>query len=298
MIKSIYEEDTENTVKGTTNLVDPSDKENDEESLLETANKLDEVLGTDGSNNDVLYGENAAFPESPLVPVEYSNSSAKCIVKEQGLEEGELDPTTATALKLRYRIFNDTSIRMSIDTEKNVWFVADDIVKVLGYKKDTATVIKQHCHKVYDSKDLDGTNELAKKLVIDTKGGKQAMIAISEPDVYRLIMRSNMPEARNFERWVVEDVLPSIRKTGKYAVKRKIEFSNPEDQAKFEAAKTEASGQCELFPRMVPSVSLPADITDRLNSVKKRLFEQGHTFPNNKEFVKFLVNKALEDLEG
>ena len=298
MIKSIYEEEPENTVKGTTNLVDPSDKENGEESLLETANKLDEVLGTDGSNNEVLYGENAAYPESPLVPVEYSNSSAKCIVKEQGLEEGELDPTTATALKLRYRIFNDTSIRMSIDTEKNVWFVADDIVKVLGYTKDTAAVIKRHCGKVYDSKDLDGTNELAKKLVIDTKGGKQAMIAISEPDVYRLIMRSNMPEARNFERWVVEDVLPSIRKTGKYAVKRKIEFSNSEDQAKFEAAKKELSGQCELFPRMVPSVSLPADITDRLNSVKKRLFEQGHTFPNNKEFVKFLVNKALEDLEG
>ena len=298
MIKSIYEEDTENTAQGATKTVDPSDKENGEESLLETANKLDEVLGTDGSNNEVLYGKNAAFPESPLVPVEYSNSSAKCIVKEQGLEEGELDPTTATALKLRYRIFNDTSIRMSIDTEKNVWFVADDIVKVLGYTKDTAAVIKRHCGKVYDSKDLDGTNELAKKLVIDTKGGKQAMIAISEPDVYRLIMRSNMPEARNFERWVMEDVLPSIRKTGKYAVKRKIEFRNPEDQAKFEAAKTELSGQCELFPRMVPSVSLPADITDRLNSVKKRLFEQGHTFPNNKEFVKFLVNKALEDLEG
>ena len=298
MIKSIYEEDTENTAQGATKTVDPSDKENGEESLLETANKLDEVLGTDGSNNEVLYGENAAYPESPLVPVEYSNSSAKCIVKEQGLEEGELDPTTATALKLRYRIFNDTSIRMSIDTEKNVWFVADDIVKVLGYTKDTAAVIKRHCGKVYDSKDLDGTNELAKKRVIDTKGGKQAMIAISEPDVYRLIMRSNMPEARNFERWVVEDVLPSIRKTGKYAVKRKIEFSNPDDQAKFETAKTEASGQCELFPRMVPSVSLPADITDRLNSVKKRLFEQGQKFPTNKDFVKFLVNKALEDLEG
>ena len=298
MIKSIYEDEAENTAQGATKTVDPSDKENGEESLLETANKLDEVLGTDGSNNEVLYGENAAYPESPLVPVEYSNSSAKCIVKEQGLEEGELDPTTATALKLRYRIFNDTSIRMSIDTEKNVWFVADDIVKVLGYTKDTAAVIKRHCGKVYDSKDLDGTNELAKKLVIDTKGGKQAMIAISELDVYRLIMRSNMPEARNFERWVVEDVLPSIRKTGKYAVKRKIEFSNSEDQAKFEAAKKELSGQCELFPRMVPSVSLPADITDRLNSVKKRLFEQGHTFPNNKEFVKFLVNKALEDLEG
>ena len=120
MIKSIYEEEAENTVQGATKTVDPSDKENGEESLLETANKLDEVLGTDGSDNEVLYGENAAYPESPLVPVEYSNSSAKCIVKEQGLEECELDPTTATALKLRYRIFNDTSIRMSIDTEKNV----------------------------------------------------------------------------------------------------------------------------------------------------------------------------------
>ena len=298
MIKSIYEEDTENTAQGATKTVDPSDKENGEESLLETANKLDEVLGTDGTNNEVLYGENADSYEGPFVPVAYYENGSKFITREQGLKEDELDPTTATALKLRYRIFNDTSIRMSIDTEKNVWFVADDIVKVLGYTKDTAAVIKRHCGKVYDSKDLDGTNELAKKLVIDTKGGKQAMIAISEPDVYRLIMRSNMPEARNFERWVVEDVLPSIRKTGKYAVKRKIEFSNPEDQAKFEAAKTEASGQCELFPRMVPSVSLPADITDRLNSVKKRLFEQGHTFPNNKEFVKFLVNKALEDLEG
>ena len=298
MIKSIYEEDTENTAQGATKTVDPSDKENGEESLLETANKLDEVLGTDGSNNEVLYGKNAAFPESPLVPVEYSNSSAKCIVKEQGLEEGELDPTTATALKLRYRIFNDTSIRMSIDTEKNVWFVADDIVKVLGYTKNTASVIKQHCGKVYDSKDLDGTNELAKKLVIDTKGGKQAMIAISEPDVYRLIMRSNMPEARNFERWVVEDVLPSIRKTGKYAVKRKIEFSNPEDQAKFEAAKAELAGQCELFPNMMPSMTFPKPLTEKINEAKRRLFDQGHTFPNNKEFVKFLITRALEDLNA
>jgi len=217
----------------------------------------------------------------------------------EAIKAEELDPTTAGALRLRYRIFNDTDhVRWFNDDNKETWFVADDVCKILGYK-NTAKAIADHCGKVIDSKYIDESHCLAKKTTVkDVNGQTRAMIAINEPDLYRLIIRSRMPDARKFEHWVMEDVLPSIRKTGKYAVKRKIEFSNPEDQAKFEAAKTELSGQCELFPRMVPSVSLPADITDRLNSVKKRLFEQGHTFPNNKEFVKFLVNKALEDLEG
>lgn len=237
--------------------------------------------------------------ENSLVPVEYSESSAKCVVKESSVDEEDLDQTIASALKIRYRIFNDSSIRMSLDKDKNVWFVADDIVKVLGYAKDTATVIKKHCNKVYDSKDLDGTNELAKKIIVkDAKGANHAMIAISEPDLYRLIMRSNMPEARNFERWVVEDVLPQIRKTGKYAVKRKITFKDPEDAAKYEAAKAELSEQCELFPNMVQSITFPDDVRDRCNAVRQRLFDEGTRFPNNKEFLKFLVNKALEDLEA
>lgn len=296
MLKNIL--DTEDEIEQTStneSLVEPSEKKLP--SLLEQANQLDEILGTDGSNNEALYGENAEHVENPLVPVEYSGSSARCVVKESSIEESELDPTTANALKLRYRIFNDTSIRMALDDQKNVWFVADDICKLLGYK-NTTKAIADHCRKVYDSKDLDGTNELAKKITVDLGDRKRAMIAISEPDLYRLIMRSNMPEARNFERWVVEDVLPQIRKTGKYAVRRKIQFENPEDQAKFEAAKAELASQCELFPRMVPSVSLPADITEKINEAKRRLFDQGHTFPNNKEFVKFLITRALEDLEG
>lgn len=229
--------------------------------------------------------------------------SAEVLESERAANEAikaeELDPTTAGALRLRYRIFNDTDhVRWFPDENKEPWFIADDVCKILGYK-NTAKAIADHCGKVIDSKYIDERHCLAKKMTVkDANGQGRPMIAINEPDLYRLIIRSRMPDASKFEHWVMEDVLPSIRKTGKYAVKRKIEFSNPEDQAKFEAAKTELSGQCELFPRMVPSVSLPADITDRLNSVKKRLFEQGHTFPNNKEFVKFLVNKALEDLEG
>lgn len=276
-MKGIYEEEEEIELKGTTKTVDPLEE------------KEGEIITEKGDVNE---------SDGELVPVEYSGSSAKCIVKEQGLDEGELDQQTASALNIRYRVFNDTAIRTAIDSEKNVWFVADDIVKVLGYTKDTATVVKKHCNKVYDSKDLDGTNELARKIMVDTKGGKQAMIAISEGDMYRLIMRSTMPEARNFEKWVVEDVLPQIRKTGKYAVKRKITMSTPEAQAKYEAAKAALSEQCELFPNVVQSITFPKPMTDKINAVKKRLFDEGHTFPNNKEFVKFLVNKALEELEG
>lgn len=276
-MKGIYEEEDEIELKGATKTVDPL-----EEKEAEVVTEKGDVNESDGE----------------LVPVEYSGSSAKCIVKEQGLDEGELDQQTASALNIRYRVFNDTAIRTAIDSEKNVWFVADDIVKVLGYAKDTAAVIKKHCNKVYDSKDLDGTNELARKIMVDTKGGKQAMIAISEGDMYRLIMRSTMPEARNFEKWVVEDVLPQIRKTGKYAVKRKITFKNPEDAAKYEAAKAELSEQCELFPNMVQSITFPDDVRDRCNAVRQRLFDEGTRFPNSKEFLKFLVNKALEDLEA
>ncbi len=232
------------------------------------------------------------FPKSvnPLVPVEAPN-----MVHNSDLTLSDQSLNFITRL---FRTGNEVRVTKP-DDKGIIWFVADDVCKILGYTKKTADVIKAHCQKVIDSKDLiDGETEMAHKAFIDTNGGKQAMIVITEPDVYRLVMRSRMPQARLFEKWIMEEVVPSVCHRGKYAVKRKIEFSNPEDQAKFEAAKTELSGQCELFPRMVPSVSLPADITDRLNSVKKRLFEQGHTFPNNKEFVKFLVNKALEDLEG
>lgn len=212
------------------------------------------------------------------------------------VKEEELDKNTAEALRIRYRMFNGEDIRMSVDENKNVWFVADDVVKILGYTKDTAAVIKQHCNKVYDTKDLEDGKELAKKITVKTNGGTQSMIAISEPDLYRLIMRSHMPEARSFEKWVVEDVLPSIRKTGKYKVSRKIEYK-PAEPAQVEASEGVEPMQLELFPCNLQSVSFPRPLTDKINAAKKRLYDQGHTFPNNKEFVKFLVAKALETLE-
>ena len=270
MIKSVYEEETENTETCSNESLDQLPKNFD---------------------NNIPACDRDFCPSVEVLESEK--------IANEAIKAEELDPTTAGALRLRYRIFNDVdNVRWFPDENKEPWFIADDVCKILGYK-NTAKAIADHCGKVIDSKDIDERHCLAKKMTVkDANGQGRPMIAINEPDLYRLIIRSRMPDASKFEHWVMEDVLPSIRKTGKYAVRRKIQFTNPEDQAKFEAAKAELAGQCELFPNMMPSMTFPKPLTEKINEAKRRLFDQGHTFPNNKEFVKFLITRALEDLNA
>ena len=65
---------------------------------------------------------------------------------------------------------------------------------------------------------------------LETPGGIQQVRFINEPDLYRLITRSKLPEAEKFEAWVFEEVLPSIRKHGMYATPATIEdmLDNPD----------------------------------------------------------------------
>lgn len=86
------------------------------------------------------------------------------------------------------------------------WFVAKDIADVLGYA-DTDQAIRVHCKGAVES-----------PAPFKTAGGPQKLKIIPERDVYRLIMRSKKQEAEVFEEWVVGEVLPSIRKTGSYAM--------------------------------------------------------------------------------
>ena len=102
-----------------------------------------------------------------------------------------------------------------IDNEGTPWFVAMDVAKALGYN-NPAEAIRDHCKKAnkisHHSKPLPPVN----------------MLIIPESDMYRLVMRSKLPAVEKFQDWVVEEVLPSIRKTGSYSIKtplsRKDEF--------------------------------------------------------------------------
>lgn len=83
-----------------------------------------------------------------------------------------------------------------------------DVCDVLGYKNAT-DAMNQHCKGV------------AKRYPLQTNGGMQETRIINEPDMLRLIVGSQLPAAARFEAWVFEDVLPTIRKTGSYTVKRR-----------------------------------------------------------------------------
>lgn len=98
--------------------------------------------------------------------------------------------------------FNGSDVRV-VDIAGEPHFVGKDVAERLGYANAT-DAMNRHCKGV------------VKRYPLQTAGGKQEARVISEPDVLRLIVNSQLPEAQKFERWVFEDVLPSIRKTGTY----------------------------------------------------------------------------------
>ena len=83
-------------------------------------------------------------------------------------------------------------------------FCGNDVAIALGYS-DTKKAIARHCK--------GGT-----KRPLPTKGGTQDAVFIPEGDIYRLAARSELPGADAFERWIFDEVLPSIRKHGTYAI--------------------------------------------------------------------------------
>lgn len=102
-------------------------------------------------------------------------------------------------------------VRVTANENGEPMLCAKDVAAALGYA-DTADAIQRHCKsgkKVFHphANGIGGVN----------------MVFITEKDVYRLIMRSNLPDAEKFQDWVYEEVLPSIRKHGAYATPQTID---------------------------------------------------------------------------
>lgn len=102
------------------------------------------------------------------------------------------------------------------------WLVASDVAKALGYV-DPAQAIRDNCKKVNKITQQVSTTDRVHIPPI-------TFLIIPESDVYRLVMRSNLPDAERFQDWVVEEVLPSIRKHGAYLTPAKLEevLMNPD----------------------------------------------------------------------
>lgn len=100
--------------------------------------------------------------------------------------------------------FEESFTVRTVTKDNEPWFVAKDICDVLGL-----TNITEALRNLED--DERGSEFL------NTSGGRQKVVIISESGLYALVIRSNKPNARKFRKWITSEVLPSIRKTGKYA---------------------------------------------------------------------------------
>ena len=93
------------------------------------------------------------------------------------------------------------------------WLVGKDVAEVVGYS-NTAKAIRDH---------VDIEDKLSERIVLS--GQNREVILINESGFYSLILRSEMPKAKQFKRWVTAEVLPQIRKTGGYSPNNQLALS-------------------------------------------------------------------------
>lgn len=93
----------------------------------------------------------------------------------------------------------------SMKIDEDPWFVGKDVATALGYAR-TADAIKAH---------VDAEDKLTR--CFTDSGQSRRMTVVNESGMYSLIFGSKLPSAKKFKRWVTDEVLPTIRKTGSYS---------------------------------------------------------------------------------
>lgn len=102
----------------------------------------------------------------------------------------------------------------TIEQDGKILFCGKDVAAALGYQ-NTKDALAKHCKGV------------ANRYPLQTDGGMQQARFITEGDLYRLVASSKLPSAQQFESWVFDEVLPSIRRRGGYMAS--VEDETPEE---------------------------------------------------------------------
>lgn len=152
--------------------------------------------------------------------------------------------------------FEKHEVRMVLVNDEP-YFVGKDVADVLGYS-NSRKALADHV----DSEDKDGVT------IRDTIGREQNIIAINESGLYSLILKSKLPSAKKFKRWVTSEVLPAIRKHGGYLTPEKVEEAilNPDTIIKLAMQlKEERTGRL-IAEQKVAELQPKADYYDTILS--------------------------------
>ena len=141
--------------------------------------------------------------------------------------------------------FESFSIRTVTTAEGEILFVGKDVASALGYVNESDAMTR-HCRGV-----------VKRYPIVDALGRTQEARVIAEPDLYRMVAGSTLPEAEKFEAWVFEEVLPSIRKTGKYEVTPAF---NPNSLSRLDIARMLLESETEKLAMAEKNAALEAQI--------------------------------------
>lgn len=111
-------------------------------------------------------------------------------------------PYSSSSLSTVEFIFGGSLLR-TINEGDTIWFVAKDVCDALELSDVSMSVAR-----------LDDDEKGTRKVC--TLGGEQSLLCVNESGLYALILRSNKPQAKPFRKWITNEVLPTIRKTGSY----------------------------------------------------------------------------------
>ncbi len=102
-------------------------------------------------------------------------------------------------------LYQKLPVRIITDDQEHIWFVATDVCKVLGYP-NVKTILEAKLDD--DEKKLD--------YIKDSSGQRRKTWTINEFGVYSLVLTSNKPKTKAFKKWIAHNILPNIRKAGKF----------------------------------------------------------------------------------
>jgi len=186
--------------------------------------------------------------------------------------------------------FNSSEVRV-IEQNGDPMFIAKDVADLLGYS-NTSEAVRTHCRNVttIGGSVLLGSSDYAGCITAGHSHNdaiRQYQI-IPERDVYRLIMRSKMPEAEKFEDWVVGEVLPSIRKTGTYQPQASVPTS-------FAESLRLAADLAEKLEAAQPKIAFANAVNDAINSICVRDFAKSVGTGQNKLYSMMREDGYLMD---
>ena len=98
--------------------------------------------------------------------------------------------------------------------KENPLFCLKDVCEILEHTN--STMLKDSIIKEFG----DDLNQIYP--IVDNLGRTQKATFITEPQLYFVLMRSDKPKAKPFRQWVVNEVLPTIRKTGSYSIQKPV----------------------------------------------------------------------------